>query len=356
LCAAGTSYYRLLFGIVTLSLLAAPLVPSATARIAIIAPLLIGVLSAINSNHQSNIAKGSFLALTMMSMLIDKMILAGATPVLAQGIIKEQAGVQILWGHWFVAFLPATLMTSLAVVFAARWLFPAANTNAAEGRKYLMEERLKLGAMSPQEKRVLIVLCTAIVLWGTDYLHHLEPTVIALGAGLALVLPKIGVLDTRAVKKVNFLVIIFSAGALSMAAVLAEAKSLEALNEFLAAHLAPWLSNGLLASVSLYWGGVLYHFIFPNNQSLLSTSLPLLLSICKDLPYNPAAVGLIWQYATGGTLFAYQSSILVMGYSYGYFESHDLLKFGAALALIQGIILMLIVPFYWPWVGLGWLR
>src|SRR3954471_12499801 len=99
-----------------------------------------------------------------------------------------------------------------------------------------MKESAKLGAMSPQEKKVLIVLCTAIVLWGTDYLHHLEPTVIALGAGLALVLPKIGVLDTRAVKKVNFLVIIFSAGALSMAAVLAEAKSLDAINDFLVAH------------------------------------------------------------------------------------------------------------------------
>ena len=57
LCAAGTSYYRLLFGIVSLSLLAAPLIPSATARIAIIAPLLIGVLSAVHSKEQSNMAK-----------------------------------------------------------------------------------------------------------------------------------------------------------------------------------------------------------------------------------------------------------------------------------------------------------
>jgi len=84
--------------------------------------------------------------------------------------------------------------------------------------------------------------------------------------------------------------------------------------------------------------------------------LPLLLSVCKDLPYNPAAVGLIWQYATGGTLFAYQSSILVMGYSYGYFDSHDLLKYGAVLAVIQGLILMLIVPLYWPLVGLAWIK
>ena len=99
-----------------------------------------------------------------------------------------------------------------------------------------------------------------------------------------------------------------------------------------------------------------YHFIFPNNQSLLSTSLPLLLNAIKDMPYYPAALGLIWQYATRGTLFAYQSSVIVMGYSFGYFDGRDLLKYGAVLTIIQALILMLIVQFYWPLIGLSWVK
>jgi solute carrier family 13 (sodium-dependent dicarboxylate transporter), member 2/3/5 len=292
----------------------------------------------------------------MMSMLVDKMMLAGATPVLAQGIIKEQTDIGILWGEWFIAFIPATLITIIATAATARWLFPAANAELPGGKHYLQNALKQLGPISAEEKKVLTILSAAIVLWATDFIHHLEPTIIGLGAGLALALPKIGVLDTKAVKKVNFLVIIFSAGALSMANVLAQTNALDGLNHFLAGHVRPFLSSGLLASVSLYWGGVLYHFIFPNNQSLLSTSLPLLLSLTKEMPYNPAAMGLIWQFATGGTLFAYQSAILVMGYSYGYFHSRDLLKYGAALTIIEGIILMLIVPFYWPLIGLSWIR
>lgn len=352
----GTSYGRLLLGVSILSFLTAPLVPSATARIAITAPMLIGVLAIIDPKMQKNAGKGLFLALTMMSMLVDKMMLAGATPILAQGIIKEHTGIGILWGQWFVAFLPATLLTIFLIAAAAHWFFPVANADLSGGKEYLRDALKELGPVSVEEKKVIITLGIAIALWATDFIHHLEPTVIGLGAGLILTVPKAGVLDTKAVKKVNFLVIIFSAGALSMANVLAETRSLDTLNQFLVGHIAPYISDGLLASVSLYWGGVVYHFIFPNNQSLLSTSLPLLLNAVKDLPYDPAALGLIWQYATGGTLFAYQSSVIVMGYSFGYFDGRDLLKYGAVLTIIQALILMLIVQFYWPLIGLTWMK
>ena len=45
-----------------------------------------------------------------------------------------------------------------------------------------------------------------------------------------------------------------------------------------------------------------------------------------------------------------------MGYSFGYFDSRDLLKYGAALMIIQALILMLIVQFYWPLIGLSWVK
>ena len=56
----------------------------------------------------------------------------------------------------------------------------------------------------------------------TDFVHHLNPAVIAIGIGLLLSLPKVGVLDAKAIKAVNFLSIIFIGGALSMAMVLIE--------------------------------------------------------------------------------------------------------------------------------------
>jgi di/tricarboxylate transporter len=44
-----------------------------------------------------------------------------------------------------------------------------------------------------------------------------------------------------------------------------------------------------------------------------------------------------------------------VGYSYGYFESKDLLKVGAVLTIVEAIFLMILVPVYWPLIGLHWM-
>jgi di/tricarboxylate transporter len=63
-------------------------------------------------------------------------------------------------------------------------------------------------------------------------------------------------------------------------------------------------------------------------------------------------LGLIWTFAAGGKLFAYQSGVLIVGYSYGYFEARDLVKIGAWLTVVEFVVLMLLVPFYWPLLGI----
>ena len=46
-------------------------------------------------------------------------------------------------------------------------------------------------------------------------------------------------------------------------------------------------------------------------------------------------------------------AVLVVGHSYGYFDNKDMLKVGAALSVVTYIILMLLVPLYWPLIGLS---
>jgi len=44
--------------------------------------------------------------------------------------------------------------------------------------------------------------------------------------------------------------------------------------------------------------------------------------------------------------------VMVTGYSYGYFEPKDLIKVGLCLTVVESLVLMLIVPFYWPHIGI----
>jgi di/tricarboxylate transporter len=44
--------------------------------------------------------------------------------------------------------------------------------------------------------------------------------------------------------------------------------------------------------------------------------------------------------------------VLIVGYSYGYFAARDLVRIGAWLTLVEFAVLMVMVPFYWPLIGI----
>jgi di/tricarboxylate transporter len=51
--------------------------------------------------------------------------------------------------------------------------------------------------------------------------------------------------------------------------------------------------------------------------------------------------------------YAENAAPLVVGYSYGHFSTKDMLKIGAILSVVTAIILLLLVPLYWPLIGIG---
>ena len=53
---------------------------------------------------------------------------------------------------------------------------------------------------------------------------------------------------------------------------------------------------------------------------------------------------MVWSFSAGGKIFVYQSGVMIVGYSYGYFQGKDLLRIGFYLTVIEAIILLLLVP------------
>ena len=53
-----------------------------------------------------------------------------------------------------------------------------------------------------------------------------------------------------------------------------------------------------------------------------------------------------------GPLAASQSAVLIVGYSFGYFSSKDLFRLGFCMSIIDSVLLLLVVPFYWPLLGI----
>ena len=351
----GVSYSRILMSVILVVVTMNFLIPSGMAQVAVLAPILMGIVAAFGVAPLSNIGRGLFVLVTYTCGLFNKMILSGASSILTRGTVEGLSGETIYWGEWLIAFLPMTLVTIFACWFVVLWLYPPEKKELPGGRQYIQDAVANLGPWTIEEKKTLAWMLIAIGLWSTDLLHHINPAKVAMGTGLAIALPKVGVLTTKAVKRVNLLLIVFMAGALSMGEVLVQTNAINVLTGAAMSWMTPFLGPPFISTIVLFWTGFVYHFFLGSELSMLSTSLPVIVNYASTNGFDIKAISLIWNFSTTSKIFVYQSSVLMLGYAYGYFETKDLLKLGIALTIVEGIILSLLVPLYWPLIGL-WTR
>jgi len=348
----GSSYSRLLLGFIIVDFILTFLVPSGIARVTILGAIAIGAVEAFGVGPKSNIGRGLFIIITYAATIFDKMLIAGAASILARGIIQELGGVPVLYSLWFVAYLPCDLITIVACWRLILWLYPPEKPRIDDSM-HLQRQLDALGPWTTAEKKCAVYLLIAVTLWMTDFLHHISPALIGLAIGLTGTLPRVGLLDAGDLRKLNYAAIWFTAAALSLGRLLSATKGLEVLTNIVTAIIDPLVTGPLTSALVLYWTAFGYHFFLGNETAMLSTSLPVILEFARDRGLDPLATGMIWTFASGGKIFVYQGAVLIVGYSFGYFDARDMLKVGLALTIVESIILLLLVPLYWPLLGIG---
>jgi sodium-dependent dicarboxylate transporter 2/3/5 len=349
----GHSYPRLLLGLILSDFLLTIVVPSGMARVVIMAAVALGLIEAFGAERGSNIGRGMFIILTYTACLFDKMVIAGAASITARGLIEKVGQVEVLWSHWALAYLPCDLITIFAAWRLTLWLYPPERQTLPGGAGFLDSELRGMGPWTALEKRSAALLIAAVLLWATDFAHHIPASMIGLGVGLLATVPGIGVLDTDDVKRVNLLPVLFVATAISLGEVLAATKGLAVLTNVMMAWMEPLLQGAAWStSLVLYWTAFVYHLFLGDEISMLATSIPVLMSYSHAHGLDPLFVGMVWTFGAGGKIFVYQSAPLVVGYSYGYFGVRDMLRVGLALTVVESIVLALLVPLYWPLIGI----
>jgi sodium-dependent dicarboxylate transporter 2/3/5 len=348
----GSGYSRLLLGMILTSLILAFIVPSGIACVVIMAALGLGLMEVSGLGKGSNVGRGIFITLTYTAGTFDKVVLAGPAAILGRGLIEKATGAHLYWSLWLLAFLPCAVVVVFATWRLVLWLYPPEAESLKGDTAYIERESKEHGTWTTFEKKALFLLTIAVSLWATDSLHHISPVVIALGVGLSAAVPGIGVLETEDLRLLNYLPILFTAAALSMSNILIQTHSLQTMTTVMFGWMRPLLTSIYLIPVVPYWTAFFYHIMLGNELSMLATSVPPLMSFARDSGLPMLPLGLVWAFAAGGKVFVYQSGVMVTGYSYGYFEPKDLVKVGLCLTAVESLVLLLIVPFYWPLIGI----
>ena len=348
----GHSYPRVLLGLIISDFLLTAIVPSGIARVVIMAAIAMGLVEAFGAAKGSNIARGMFVILVYQATIFDKMMIAGASSITARGAIEKFGQVNVLWSQWFVAYLPCDILVMIIAWRLALWMYPPETLALPGGAAYLERELRTMGSWSPLEIRAGALMGIAVALWITDFIHHIPAPMIGIGIGLLAIMPRVGVLDTEDVRRINYLPIFFVAATVSLSTVLAATKALDVLTSVLFSAIGPYIGTTWISTLVLYWAGFTYHIVIGNEIAMLSTSVPLLMTYAHEHGLDPLRLGMIWTFSAAPKLFIYQSGVLVVGYSYGYFDAKDLLKIGAVLSIVTAVILLLLVPVYWPLIGI----
>ncbi len=348
----GTTYSQLLLGLIISGFVLTVLVPSGVARVAIMGVVALGIVDAFGVLRTSRIARGMFITLTYHATIFDKMMIAGASSITARGVIERAGQVEVLWSQWALAFLPVDILTIFIAWRLTLWMYPPEIQSPAGGTRFLDEALRQMGPLSALEKKSAALMLVAIALWSTDFIHHIPAPMIGIGIGLAATLPGIGVLDAEDVKKVNFLIIIFVAAAIATGDILRETGALKLITDAAFGWLEPFVDHPWESIPVLYWTGFVYHIFLGDEISMLATSLPVLMQFAHTHGVNPLTLGMIWTFGAGGKIFIYQTAVLVVGYSFGCFTPRDMFRMGLALTVVEFVLLLVIVPFWWPLIGL----
>jgi di/tricarboxylate transporter len=328
------------------------LVPSGIACVIIMAAVAVGLMDVFGLSRGSNVGRGIFVTLTYTAGIFDKMVIAGATSILARGLILRTTGIEVYWSQWFLAFIPSIVVTVFATWRLVLWLYPPEKEALQGGAKFLDDSLGKMGRWSSMEKHALLLMGIAIGLWATDLIHHISPAVIGIGVGLLAGVPGLGILDLEDLKRLNYLPVFFTAAAISMGEVLVKTDALRSMTTVMFAWMRPWVTSLALVGIVPYWTAFVYHIFLGNELSMLATALPPLMNFAKSAGIHPLPLALVWSFAAGGKIFVYQSGVMLTGYSYGYFEPKDLLWIGICLTVVESVVLALLVPLYWPLIGI----
>jgi len=208
----GRGYGGIIAGVVTIGVALSFLMPSSLGRIVLMMPILLALADSLGFAPGSNGRYGIVLACAIGTFILSFSILpASVPPMVMTGLSEKLYGYVPLYAEYLLLHFPLLgALKALLLVLIVLWLLP-------DKPKVAATTLAPLAPMSPEEKRLSFIVGISLALWLTDFLHHVSPAWISLGAAIACLAPGLGVLSAQeAQSKVNWTSAFYIAGMLSL--------------------------------------------------------------------------------------------------------------------------------------------
>ena len=208
------TYLGMVYSIFFAAFMLAWIVPSASARVALLVPIMMALSERLGFSKGSKGYTGLVLSSAMGTMTPAFGILPANVPNMALfGAIESIHGIRLTYGEYLLLNFPILGIGALI-------LYPLVIGLLFKDQAKTMEPRDVPGGWSISEKKLLVILVAALLLWITDTWHGVSPAWVALGAALLCLSPKIGFLTSKTLgADIDLSPVIFLAGVIGLGAV-----------------------------------------------------------------------------------------------------------------------------------------
>ena len=355
----GTKSNHVVIGVICCGFILSFFVPSTTARVACLVPIVLGMISAFGVPLKSRFAGMLMITVAQVDSVWNVGIkTAAAQNMVAVNFIRTQLGVDISWMDWFIAAAPFAILMSFALYHVMMFLMPPEIKEIPGGKETVKKLLGDMGKITTNEIKLLVISICLLILWTTEKkLHVIDTSTTTMVAITLLMLPKIGVMQwNEVVNKINWgTVVLFGVG-ISLGSALLSTKAATWLANVIVStfDLADSTTLTVLAIMALFL--IIVHMGFASAAGLASAIIPIIISVLQQLKtpgVNIIGMTMILQYVVSfGFILPVNAPQNMIAYGTNTFEVRDFVRSGIPLTLIGFALIMLLGSTYWKWLGL----
>ena len=339
------SYRALIVAVVLVCSAMCVVMPATVSRILLLLPIMAAVAHKVGLKPGTVGYEGVALAVIMTNYQIGTVFLpANAPNLVLAGAAETLYGITFIYGEWLLVQFPVMgVLKAIAIIVLLWMLFPD-HTRAADVQE-------AHAPMTPEEKRLSAVLIAAVALWATDFLHHVHPGWIGLGAGVATLLPRVGVLPVTAfTERVKLVPFFYVASILGLGAVMVDTGLSRALGEALQTGLQleedhDATNFAILALLATAAGGLVTNVAQPALLAPLASHF----AEAAGWPLKAALMTIVLGFTTA--VFPYQVPPMVVGVHVAGLKIRRVLRITVPLAAVSLLILLPINYLWWRTIG-----
>ena len=341
------SYTQLVIAVVLASVALSFLVPATVGRVLLLLPIVMALAQRVGFEHDSTGYNGLCLATIIATYQCGTTVLpANAPNLVLAGSAEALYGLQITYAEYlWVQFPVLGALKSVAIIAFVLRLFPASVRPApASG---------EAAPLTPEQRRMVAILAAALALWATDFLHGIKSGWIALAAGIACLLPRVGVMPVSAFNQVRLGPYFYVGATLGLGLVIQKTGLSDGLGRLLHGMLpleaGADFSNFMMLSVLATFTG-----LFTTNPAQPAVLAPLAETFAQATGWPLKSALMVIGVGFTTFLLPYQVPPAMVGLQVGALRVAPMLRLVLPLAVF-GLFVMLPLQYLW-WRVIGYFR